>query len=132
MSQPEKVRARLHAIDERLARLRAEKDRLVACPGRTIARCSTWPRVSRRERWLGGASPARLWPLRKAERESPESGGARWNGSSIGNRMSRQAATPAAAAGAFTLRFARARTAEGPARGGYSTTFPAAGRTTSR
>jgi hypothetical protein len=30
MSQSEKARARLHSIDERLARLRAEKDRLVA------------------------------------------------------------------------------------------------------
>jgi hypothetical protein len=49
MSQPEKVRARLHAIDERLARLRAEKDRLVARASKTERR-----RETRRKIVIGG------------------------------------------------------------------------------
>jgi hypothetical protein len=49
MSQPEIVRARLHAIDERLARLRAEKDRLVARANQTERR-----RETRRKIVIGG------------------------------------------------------------------------------
>jgi hypothetical protein len=49
MSQPLKVQARLHAIEERLARLRAEKDRLVARASKTARRQET-----RRKIVIGG------------------------------------------------------------------------------
>jgi hypothetical protein len=50
MSQPEKVQARLHAIDDRLSRLRAEKDRLIARANQTARRLET-----RRKIVIGGA-----------------------------------------------------------------------------
>jgi predicted nucleic acid-binding Zn-ribbon protein len=49
MSQSEKVRARLQLLDERLARLRSEKDRLVARVSRTERK-----RDTRRKIVLGG------------------------------------------------------------------------------
>ena len=49
MSQSEKVRARLQLLDERLARLRAEKDRLVARASRTERK-----RDTRRKIVIGG------------------------------------------------------------------------------
>ncbi|MEO8484387.1 MAG: mobilization protein [Acidobacteriota bacterium] len=50
MCPSEKVRVRLHAIDERLARLRAEKDRLVARASKTARRLD-----ARRKIVIGGA-----------------------------------------------------------------------------
>jgi hypothetical protein len=49
MSQAEKVRLRLQSLDERLARLRAERDRLAARAGRTERK-----RDTRRKIVLGG------------------------------------------------------------------------------
>ena len=49
MSQAEKVKVRLHAIEERLARLRAEKDRLVARASQAQRR-----RETRRKIVIGG------------------------------------------------------------------------------
>ena len=49
MSQPDKVRARLELLDKRLARLRAERDRLVARASRTERR-----RDTRRKIVIGG------------------------------------------------------------------------------
>ena len=49
MAQSEKVRVRLHAIDERLARLRSERDRLVARASHTERR-----RETRRKIVIGG------------------------------------------------------------------------------
>jgi hypothetical protein len=49
MSQSERVRIRLKAIDERLARLRAERDRLAARASRTERR-----RDTRRKIVIGG------------------------------------------------------------------------------
>ena len=50
MSQAERVRIRLQSLDERLARLRAERDRLAARAGRTERR-----RDTRRKIVIGGA-----------------------------------------------------------------------------
>ena len=44
MSQAEKARTRLRAIEERLARLRAERDRLAARASKTA---SDWRRAAR-------------------------------------------------------------------------------------
>jgi hypothetical protein len=55
MSQPEKVRARVRLIDERLARLRAEKERLVARANKTERR-----RDARRKLAIGGTVLAAL------------------------------------------------------------------------
>ncbi len=49
MSQAEKVRLRLQSLDERLARLRAERDRLAARAGQTERR-----RDTRRKIVIGG------------------------------------------------------------------------------
>jgi hypothetical protein len=49
MSQAEKVRLRLQSLDERLARLRAERDRLSARAGRTERK-----RDTRRKIVIGG------------------------------------------------------------------------------
>jgi hypothetical protein len=49
MSQGEKVRLRLQSLDERLARLRAERDRLAARAGRTERK-----RDTRRKIVVGG------------------------------------------------------------------------------
>jgi len=45
MSSPEKVRIRLQAIDERLARLRAERDRLAARASRAERRRDTRQKI---------------------------------------------------------------------------------------
>lgn len=50
MSQPEKVHARVHSIDERLARLRMEKNRLIARAGHAERK-----RDTRRKILIGGA-----------------------------------------------------------------------------
>ena len=55
MSQSEKVRVRLQAIDERLARLRAERDRLAARANKTARRLET-----RRKIVIGGTVLAAL------------------------------------------------------------------------
>ena len=49
MSQSEKVRVRLHALEERIARLRAERDRLAARASKTARRLET-----RRKIVIGG------------------------------------------------------------------------------
>ena len=46
MSQTEKVRLRLQALDERLARLRAERDRLAARASRTERRGDTRRKIA--------------------------------------------------------------------------------------
>jgi len=55
MSTPEKVRTRLQRLDERLARLRAERDRLAARASRAERK-----RDTRRKIVLGGAVLAAL------------------------------------------------------------------------
>ena len=50
MAQPEKVRSRIQSLDERLARLRAEKNRLVARAGHAERK-----RDTRRKILIGGA-----------------------------------------------------------------------------
>lgn len=50
MSQPEKVRARIQSLDERLARLRMEKSRLIARSSHTERK-----RDTRRKILIGGA-----------------------------------------------------------------------------
>ena len=55
MSHPEKVRDRVRVIDERLARLRAEKDRLIARATQTERR-----RETRRKIVIGGTVLAAL------------------------------------------------------------------------
>jgi hypothetical protein len=55
MVQPEKVRARIQALDERLARLRAERDRLAARASRSERK-----RDTRRKIVLGGTVLAAL------------------------------------------------------------------------
>jgi hypothetical protein len=55
MSQPERVQARLQAIEERLARLRAERDRLAARASKTARRQET-----RRKIVIGGTVLAAL------------------------------------------------------------------------
>jgi hypothetical protein len=55
MSQPQKVQTRLQAIEERLARLRAEKDRLLARASKTARRLET-----RRKIVIGGTVLAAL------------------------------------------------------------------------
>jgi hypothetical protein len=50
MSQPERVRTRIQSLDERLARLRAEKIRLIARTNQTERR-----RDTRRKILIGGA-----------------------------------------------------------------------------
>ena len=45
MSQSEKARVRLHSIEERLARLRAEKDRLVARVSKSERRRDTRQKI---------------------------------------------------------------------------------------
>ena len=55
MPQPQKVQTRLQAIDERLARLRAEKDRLLARASKTARRQET-----RRKIVIGGTVLAAL------------------------------------------------------------------------
>jgi hypothetical protein len=55
MSQPQKVQIRLQAIEERLARLRAEKDRLLARASKTARRQET-----RRKIVIGGTLLAAL------------------------------------------------------------------------
>lgn len=50
MAQPEKVRSRIQSLDERLARLRAEKNRLVARAGQAERK-----RDTRRKILIGGA-----------------------------------------------------------------------------
>jgi hypothetical protein len=55
MSNPEKVRARLRSLDERLARLRAERGRLAARASRAERK-----RDTRRKIVLGGAVLAAL------------------------------------------------------------------------
>ncbi len=55
MPQSEKVRVRLHAIDERLARLRVEKDRLIARANTTDRRGD-----ARRKLGIGGTALAAI------------------------------------------------------------------------
>jgi hypothetical protein len=55
MFQPQKVQARLQAIEERLARLRAERDRLAARASKTARRQET-----RRKIVIGGTVLAAL------------------------------------------------------------------------
>ena len=50
MSQPERVRTRIHALDERLTRLRVEKNRLIARASQTERK-----RDTRRKILIGGA-----------------------------------------------------------------------------
>ena len=50
MSQPEKVRSRIQSLDERLARLRMEKNRLIARAGHAERK-----RDTRRKILIGGA-----------------------------------------------------------------------------
>lgn len=50
MSQTRELRARIHSLDERLARLRAEKDRLLARTSQTERK-----RATRRKILIGGA-----------------------------------------------------------------------------
>jgi hypothetical protein len=55
MAHPDYVRARIHALEERLARLRAEKDRLLA-----RANVSDRKRATRRKIVIGGTVLAAL------------------------------------------------------------------------
>ena len=79
MSHPEKVRDRVRVIDERLARLRAEKDRLIARATQTERR-----RETRRKIVIGGTVLAALdrEAFQRSAREPSSCAG-----SSLGSRV---------------------------------------------